>query len=286
MVSVYSLLNALLVPLMVISAILSETTFEIYQRFFELLVLTILIGSVVTERFNKQELILIVVFFVSQIGSVLINNPSVFMLNAKQLGLAVFAAIYFRRHATNIISIHIAFIICVALIIFQIFSGYFPFSIGQYMKYLGSDMNSRPLGLFINYHYSAFFIAVYLIGFTKKRNLYFFDFLLLYFIGVRTSLLSYIGQKMVGVFGKRFGLGSLKGQIILLVAALILAISSLGLVQMFYDHVCELSILTIRCILMFPSIPRPLRILVHIRLRVRASINFKCECKYDCRCQF
>lgn len=236
MVSVYSLLNALLVPLMVISAILSETRFETYQRFFELLVLTILIGSVVTERFNKQELILIFVFFVSQIGSLLINSPSVFMLNAKQLCLAVFAAIYFRRHATNIISIHIAFIICVALIISQIFSCYFPFSIGQYMKYLGSDMSSRPLGLFINYHYSAFFIAVYLIGFTKKRNFYFLNFLLIYFIGVRTSLLSYIGQKMIDVFGNRFCLGSLKGQIILLVSALIVAISSLGLVQMFYER--------------------------------------------------
>lgn len=236
MVRVYSLINALLVPLMVISAMLSETTFEIYQRFFELLVLTILIGSVITQRFNRQELILILVFFVSQIGSVLTNSPSVFMLNAKQLGLAVFAAIYFRRHATNIISIHIAFIVCVALIIFQIFSGYFPFSISQYMKYLGNDMNARPLGLFINYHYSAFFIAVYLIGFTKKRNLYFLDFLLIYFTGVRTSLLSYIGQKMVSVFGKRFGLGSFKGQILLLLAALIVAISSLGLVQLFYER--------------------------------------------------
>ena len=41
---------------------------------------------------------------------------------------------------------------------------------------------------------------------------------------------------MVSVFGKRFGLGSLKGQILLLVATLIVAISSLGLVQMFYER--------------------------------------------------
>jgi hypothetical protein len=96
-----------------------------------------------------------------------------------------------------------------------------------------SNMRSRVSVYSI---YSAFFIAVYLIGFTKKRNLCFLDFLLIYFMGVITSLLSYIGQKMVGVFGKRFGLGSLKGQIILLVAALIVAISSLGLVQMFYER--------------------------------------------------
>ncbi len=234
-INITQIWNMVLIFLMTANAILAETIFETPHFILEILIILILVGLIVKGKLNKQELYLLGVFLFSQIGSFLINDLSVFMLNAKQLGLAVLGSIYFRRHAKENGVIHFIILLCIGLIFFQAVTGYFPLDIPQYMKYLGTDMKSRPLGLFLNYHFSAFLVAVYFLGLSQKRNVYFLDYITIYLIGVRTSLFSYIGQKIYNRFGKRLGIDNIRGQIIVIFLFVLMAIGSIGLLRSYYD---------------------------------------------------
>lgn len=234
-INITQIWNVVLIVLMTVNAILAETIFETPHFILEILIILLLACLLAKGKFNKQELYLLLVFLLSQIGSFFINDLSVFMLDAKQLGLAVLSIIYFKRHAKETILIHVIILLCIGLIFFQVITGYFPFDIPQYMKYLGDDMKARPLGLFLNYHFSAFVISVYFLGLSQKKNIYFLDYVTIYLIGVRTSLFSYIGQKLYNRFGKRLGINNIRGQIIVLSLFVVIAIGSIGMLRNYYD---------------------------------------------------
>lgn len=227
--------NSILIILMTANAIIAETIFETPHFVLEILIICILFFLILQDRFRKDELFLLVVYMLSQIGSLIVNEFDVFMLDAKQLGLAVFGAIYFRRKATDILIIHIIMFLCVLIVFIQFLIGKFPFDLGSIMKYLGEDTASRPLGLFLNYHFSAFFVAIYLLGLTKKKSLFFFDYIIIYLIGVRTSLLSYIGQKFFSFFEKKYSFNNLKGQVFFVILIILMGISSMQFIRASFD---------------------------------------------------
>jgi len=215
-------INFFLVPLMLLSAILAETIFEELQIVSELLLMFIFTILLAKGKFNKKELALLLVFIVSQIGSFFVNNISTWMLDGKLLGLAVLAIIYFRRHATDSFFVHTAFILCVLLIVIQRALGYFPLPISQFMTTLAGELSGRPLGLFLNYHYTTFFSATYFLGYTLKRKVFPFDYIIIASTGVMTSLVSYIGQKSFNLIKPGLKLHSLKSQLLVFIGGVFL----------------------------------------------------------------
>ena len=185
-------ISSVMVVLMIFQAIVSATVFDRLQIAVELIILLILLALIIMERrLQKEEIGLLAVFLVSQIGSIVINDWATFMLNAKQYGLAVFSLVYYRRHHCRSILIPIVFVLCIILVLLQRFVFHrFPFEIAQYLGTLSNETATRPMGLFLNFHFSAFFLAVCLIGYTNKRSAFFLDYYLLWIVGVRTSIFS------------------------------------------------------------------------------------------------
>jgi hypothetical protein len=72
------------------------------------------------------------------------------------------------------------------------------------MKNLSIYYHRQPLGLFLDFHESAYFLAIYFIGVNLTRKLFLIDALIILLMGVRTSFLALIGQKFFNIVGKRF----------------------------------------------------------------------------------
>jgi hypothetical protein len=99
-----------------------------------------------------------------------------------------------------------AFFACAMLVLFQVFVGRFPVDVSQYLTTLAGQTEARPLGLFLNFSFSAFFMATYLVGYTYKKRVFFLDFYLLWITSVYTGFLAYTGQKAMIFLNKRFHL--------------------------------------------------------------------------------
>jgi hypothetical protein len=137
------------------------------------------------------------------------------MLNVKQFGLPILTLIYFKRRTDNSIFIHLAFLLCIILLVLQKIIGHFPLPASQYMVNLKDEMEGRPLGLFLNYHFSAFFVSTYLLGYTYQKKSYLIDYFIVSLFGVFTSIFSYAGQKIYNIyFGNRKPLTLVKQYVI------------------------------------------------------------------------
>lgn len=222
----------LIVPLMIFSAILAETIFKSLQVISELLLLGSLLFLILYKRLDKEDLIILTIYFIISIISLFYLNPLTFMLNVKQFGLPILALIYFKKKSYSSVFLYVAFILCVILLVVQKIIGYFPFPVSQYMTTLKDDFEGRPLGLFLNYHFSAFFVAVFLIGFTYKRSVFFIDYFILFLFNVQTSIMSYLGQKFFNIFFKKQGKFSLFKLVVLF---LIVLFSFLSFVRYILD---------------------------------------------------
>lgn len=209
-----------LVPLMIISAILSETVFKSLQVSIELLLLFSFLMLIIRKKLDRQDIFVLVIYFIANLFSVFYLNITAFMLNIKQFGLPILALIYFRKRTYNSVFLHFAFIFCVILLIVQKIIGYYPLPVNQFMTTLKDEMEGRPLGLFLNYHFSAFFVAVYLLGFTFKKTFYLIDYLIIFLYGVMTSLFSYLGQKLYSFYFGNRNKQNLRKQLILFLLSL------------------------------------------------------------------
>ena len=196
MYKINKLATIILLPLMIISAILSATVFDNIQIMSELLLLIFLFFLVLINKFEKEDIVLLSIFAISNLLSIYYLKPTIWMLNIKQFGLPILTLMYFKRRIDNSILLHLSFIICLLLLVIQKTIGYFPLPVSQYMVSLKDEMNGRPLGLFLNYHFSAYFVSIYLLGFSYNRKTYLIDYVIVFFFDVMTSLFSYIGQKI------------------------------------------------------------------------------------------
>jgi hypothetical protein len=124
------------------------------------------------------------------------------MLNLKQFGLSILSLIYFKKNPQRSIFLNVAFISCIILMVVQKIIGHFPIPIQHLITTLKDDFEGRPFGLFLNYHFSAFFVAVFLIGYTYNKRSFLIDYVILFYFGVQTSLISYFGQKQFNFYSK------------------------------------------------------------------------------------
>ena len=203
-----NLINEFLVVLMALILILSQTIFHFTQSLLELTLIFMLTFLLSKRRLQIWEISLIIFVIVTQLFSLLIydNSLNSFMLNTKVAGLTFLSLMYFRHNATTSVSMKLFFIICLLLVLIQYFiTAKFPINIPQSLIYNVSIYNSHhPLGLFLDFHTSAYFLAIYLIGITLTRKLFFIDLIILWLMGVKTSFLALVGQKFFTIAGNRF----------------------------------------------------------------------------------
>lgn len=193
----------LLVPLMIISAILSETVFKSLQITTELILMISFILLILINNLDKKVIIILSIYLLTNFLSIFYLRPFTLMLNLKQFGLPILSLIYFKKNPNRSIFLNIAFLTCVVLMIIQKIIGYFPIPIKHLITTLKDDFEGRPFGLFLNYHFSAFFVAVFLIGYTFNKKIFLIDYIILFYFGVQTALISYFGQKQYNFVFKR-----------------------------------------------------------------------------------
>ncbi len=208
------LATGILVPLMVISAILAETIFKSLQVASELILLILFSFLLIRNNISKYDFTILIIYILANFITIFYLSPTTVMLNIKQFGLPILALMYFRKNTQKSIFLPLAFIFCIILMITQKLVGHFPIPINSYITTLKDDFEGRPLGLFLNYHFSAFFVAVFLIGVTFKKSIFFIDYVILFFFNVQTSLISYLGQKVYYFIFKRFKQPSLSKVVI------------------------------------------------------------------------
>lgn len=196
-------LTSLVVVLMIITSIVTSTIYQPVQVLCEVLFIIVIGSLILKEKVGRDDFTLLMIFLFSQTVSFFLNDFSTFALNAKQFGMAVFSLIYFKKCAPNSKLIHLAFVATASLVILQYFHGEFPFDVKEHLGTLKGHTDQRPLGLFLSFHYSAFFMATYLLGYTIRKRTYGTEVLLLFLSGTRTSLIAYLGQRVIRIISNR-----------------------------------------------------------------------------------
>ena len=208
-----SLINEFLVVLMALILILSQTTLHFIQSLLELTLIFMLAFLLLKRKLEIWEISLLLVIIITQLMSILIYNDSLnsFMLNTKVVGIAFLSLMYFKDNATISLSMKLFFVVCLSLVLIQYFLWLFNIADGfpvpiphSLINNLGLYTSTQPLGLFLSFHTSAYFLAVYFIGINMTRKLFFIDALIILLMGVRTNFLALIGQKFFNIAGNRF----------------------------------------------------------------------------------
>ena len=203
-----SLINEFLVVLMALILILSQTIFHFTQAFLELTLIFMLTFLLLKRKLKLWEISLLLFILFTQLMSMLIYDSSLysFMLNTKVAGVVFLSLMYFKDNATSSVSMKLFFVVCLSLVLIQYFiTSKFPVPVPQSLiKNLSIYNHPQPLGLFLNFHTSAYFLAVYFIGINLTRKLFFIDLIIIWLMAVRTSFLALIGQKVFHFAGKRF----------------------------------------------------------------------------------
>ena len=90
-------INYSIVVLMMAQPLLGSTTFGSVQVVLELFLWVLLIIGFNSITFNKLDILLLSIFFLSSLGSFFLNDLHTFLLNFKIYGLCIFSLIYFRN---------------------------------------------------------------------------------------------------------------------------------------------------------------------------------------------
>ena len=203
-----SLINEFLVVLMALILILSQTTLNFTQALLELTLIFLLAFLLFKRKLELWEISLLLTIIITQLMSMLIYDSSFYsvILNTKVAGVAFLSLLYFKDNATSSVSMKLFFVVCLSLVLIQHFiTSEFPVPIPQSLiKSLSIYEHPQPLGLFLNFHTSAYFLAIYFIGINLTRKLFFIDLIILWLMAVRTSFLALVGQKIFTFAGKRF----------------------------------------------------------------------------------
>ena len=194
---------------MALILILSQTTLEFTQAILELTLIFMLTFLLLKRKLKIWEISLLLFVLITQLMSMLIYDTPLgsFTLNTKVAGLAFLSLMYFKDNATSSVSMKLFFVVCLSLVLIQYFNTdrVFPFPIPESLiKNLSIYNHPQPLGLFLDFHTSAYFLALYFIGINLTRKLFFIDLIIIWSMSVRTSFLALIGQKAFNIAGKRF----------------------------------------------------------------------------------
>ena len=194
------LVNSIIISLIILVSILAGTIFSYLQHFLEILLFFFLFILILRYKIKKMEYLLFIVFVFSQMGSFIINDFSVFLLNAKEFGIGILSIIYFQRNARKTKIVEFVIFICCFLVVYEYAFQTFPLNIVPYLSIMKDSYGSRVLGLFLNFQLTSAILAIYFIGYTWGKRAFLIDFLLLFIVGGRMNMVGYIFQRIFNKF--------------------------------------------------------------------------------------
>jgi len=173
----------------------SVPALKIFQIPVEILLGVFLIIGCLTIKHSRSHALLIIIFVTVTVLSLVNVSVSIFMVAAKQHGLAVLALLYFSKRCHKSTLIPIVVLATLSLLLMNFFS---PKSVAAYIN-LASDTdfnNSRFGGVFLNVHFNAFFLATALIYYSYKTHLFGIGFLIITITASKFILVSYVGNQI------------------------------------------------------------------------------------------
>ena len=158
----YNHISGAIVFLIVILSITHNTIYDNFSIYAEIILLLILsLGCYRFKYYNKTEVFLIYVFIFSQIVSYIMNDITVFLLNFKLYAIPILTIIYFSRIKYLSKLIPFIFTLTILLLFVSLIDNtrlYFLIEIASMKQFnLG-----RFGGVFLNAHFNATFIAIFL----------------------------------------------------------------------------------------------------------------------------
>jgi hypothetical protein len=193
--SANSLLHEGIIAFAILQMFLSATipSLKIFQIPVEILLLGTLVYGCMTIRLDRWQVLLLLVLVFVTTASFLTTDFAIFSVNAKQNSLAVFTLIYFSRVEFKSALIFPIFVIS---IVFLIINKIYPELLLPFISLtFNEEFNlSRFGGVFLNAHFNAFFLAIALIYYGKKRHLFGLGASVVYFTASKYVFVSYIAN--------------------------------------------------------------------------------------------
>ncbi len=190
-----SAITECIIILAVIQMFLAHTipNLKVYQIPVEIILGLSLIYACSLIRFSRLDILLISVFLIVTTASFLITDAMIFLVNMKQNGLAVLSLIYFSKiqHRSKVI-----FPVFILSLFMLVLNWVYPEVMMPFinLSFTPGYNLSRFGGIFLNAHYNAYFMAIVLIYYSYRNNLYGLGVIIIYFTAAKTTLISYLAN--------------------------------------------------------------------------------------------
>ncbi len=193
-----SVKSNVMILLMVFHMLLAFSHFDSLQILVEIALIIWFSAGLLRARFQVEEVLLIIVYLIALTVSFYVNEPTIALLGGKIMGLGILSILYFSRHKLEPGILSIIFIINCLLVITWKVTG---INLGQSMADQAggswSDVNGRPLGLFMSAHISAYFSAIFLIYYLHRVRSYGLGIFLIWTTTSVFTLVAYSSQIFV-----------------------------------------------------------------------------------------
>jgi hypothetical protein len=180
--------------------ILAQTDFNYTQQFLELL---LIIFFILYFTFSPNKIVyknnfyLVSIFLIASAFSLFLNDIFTFLLNFKIYFLSISTFIFFRNRIVNSRIIKGIIYLNLIFLVFEILFKFYPLPIKNLNFKFSGLIGSRPLGLFLNTHLSAYVFAIYIIYKINSKKSFFYSIFLsynLFSFGSKFTFLSFILQ--------------------------------------------------------------------------------------------
>lgn len=154
---------------------LAQSTFKPFQIGIELALGATLIWIACRCRLDAFELCIVAVYLVSMVVAVPTNEFLIVMLNAKIYGLALLSLIVFSKTWVDMRWASVILGANLAMTVYQWALGEPAWSaaiIQNFSRNFSEHVGSRPLGLFLSVHTSAFLSGIFLVWLGSRRTLF------------------------------------------------------------------------------------------------------------------
>lgn len=156
--------------LVLLVSFLAGTVFDKLQISLEL-ILIVFLFFLIRRLVSVSELIIFCLLIIVSFFSFLNNDILVFLLNLKIFLIPLLIIIYFKNKILSVFVINIFFILNLFIVLYQYIFKQYIINVSGFISLSFIEFTeSRPLGLFLNFHFSSYFTAICLIYYLKLKS--------------------------------------------------------------------------------------------------------------------
>ena len=191
-------IDIVLIFFLFIISIISSTNLKWLQKALEVFsILYLFFGISLKYKIQKNSIYLFTTFIFFSLVSI-ISNPFIeFLLNFKIYLLAILVLIYFEDKVIQTILLDIIVYTNIFILLVKIFFNVYLIPVNGLGIGFQELLDSRPLGLFLNPHLSAYVAGIYFIFKSFERKNIIYDVIggvLIFLFGSKFTLFAYIGS--------------------------------------------------------------------------------------------